>query len=141
MRIRTAQRNLAEIRLSLIERKRTMLQLPEECIKTLNHALKSVCTIFETFLKLFLSAITRELLFNLQLQVADIVCKESCFHLDAYSLNVSSPRCRLVVRSLPARWRTNRHTRLKVQLTEVTQPLTSVAIPPWITKYTARLKH
>ncbi|XP_074516923.1 leucine-rich repeat-containing protein 9 isoform X1 [Sebastes fasciatus] len=42
MRIRTAQRNLAEIRLSLIERKRTMLQLPEECIKTLNHALKSL---------------------------------------------------------------------------------------------------
>uniref|UniRef100_A0A8C9XFC8 Leucine rich repeat containing 9 n=1 Tax=Sander lucioperca TaxID=283035 RepID=A0A8C9XFC8_SANLU len=44
MRVHTAQRNLAEIRLSLIERKKTMLQLPEECIKTLNHALKSVCS-------------------------------------------------------------------------------------------------
>ncbi|KAA8582195.1 hypothetical protein FQN60_008935 [Etheostoma spectabile] len=42
MRVHTAQRNLAEIRLSLIERKKTMLQLPEECIKTLNHALKSL---------------------------------------------------------------------------------------------------
>nr|XP_033499540.1 leucine-rich repeat-containing protein 9 [Epinephelus lanceolatus] len=42
MRVRTAQRNLAEIRLSLIERKKTMLKLPEECIKTLNHALKSL---------------------------------------------------------------------------------------------------
>ncbi|KAK5857406.1 hypothetical protein PBY51_010654 [Eleginops maclovinus] len=42
MRVRTAQRNLAEIRLSLIERKETMLQLPEDCIRTLNHALKSL---------------------------------------------------------------------------------------------------
>ncbi|XP_028422571.1 leucine-rich repeat-containing protein 9 isoform X3 [Perca flavescens] len=42
MRVHTAKRNLAEIRLSLIERKKTMLQLPEECIKTLNHALKSL---------------------------------------------------------------------------------------------------
>ncbi|TNN84206.1 Leucine-rich repeat-containing protein 9 [Liparis tanakae] len=42
MRVHTAQRNLAEIRLSLMERKKTMLQFPEECIKTLNHALKSL---------------------------------------------------------------------------------------------------
>ncbi|XP_037343021.2 leucine-rich repeat-containing protein 9 [Pungitius pungitius] len=42
MRIRTAQRNLAEMRLTLKERKKTMLQLPEECIRTLNHALKSL---------------------------------------------------------------------------------------------------
>ncbi|KAI3367720.1 hypothetical protein L3Q82_026558, partial [Scortum barcoo] len=42
MRVRTAQRNLAETRLSLIERKKTMLQLPEECIRTLNHALKNL---------------------------------------------------------------------------------------------------
>ncbi|KAF3844873.1 hypothetical protein F7725_008036 [Dissostichus mawsoni] len=42
MRVHTAQRNLAEIRLSLMERKKTMLQLPEDCIRTLNHALKSL---------------------------------------------------------------------------------------------------
>ncbi|XP_077946052.1 leucine-rich repeat-containing protein 9 isoform X1 [Gasterosteus aculeatus] len=42
MRIRTAQRNLAEMQLTLKERKKTMLQLPEECIRTLNHALKSL---------------------------------------------------------------------------------------------------
>ncbi|XP_054470363.1 leucine-rich repeat-containing protein 9 [Anoplopoma fimbria] len=42
MRVRTAKRNLAEVRLSLMERKKTMLQLPEECIRTLNHALKSL---------------------------------------------------------------------------------------------------
>ncbi|XP_034077932.1 leucine-rich repeat-containing protein 9 isoform X1 [Gymnodraco acuticeps] len=42
MRVHTAQRNLAETRLSLMERKKTMLQLPEDCIRTLNHALKSL---------------------------------------------------------------------------------------------------
>ncbi|XP_070776726.1 leucine-rich repeat-containing protein 9 [Enoplosus armatus] len=42
MRVHTAQRNLEEIRLSLIERKKTMLQLPEECIRTLNHTLKNL---------------------------------------------------------------------------------------------------
>ncbi|XP_035529277.1 leucine-rich repeat-containing protein 9 [Morone saxatilis] len=42
MRVRTAQRNLAETRLSLTERKKTMLQLPEECIRTVNHALKNL---------------------------------------------------------------------------------------------------
>ncbi|GLD62379.1 leucine-rich repeat-containing protein 9-like protein, partial [Lates japonicus] len=42
MRIRAAQRNLAETRFSLIERKKTLLQLPEECIRTLNHALKNL---------------------------------------------------------------------------------------------------
>ncbi|XP_029316164.1 leucine-rich repeat-containing protein 9 [Cottoperca gobio] len=42
MRVRTTQRKLAEIRLSLMERKKTMLQLPEECIRALNHALKSL---------------------------------------------------------------------------------------------------
>ncbi|XP_038584816.1 leucine-rich repeat-containing protein 9 isoform X3 [Micropterus salmoides] len=42
MRVRSAQRNLAEIQLSLIERKKTMLQLPEECIRTLNHTFKNL---------------------------------------------------------------------------------------------------
>lgn len=51
MRVRTAQRNLAETQLSLAERKKTMLQLPEECIRTVSHALKNVCTIIETFFK------------------------------------------------------------------------------------------
>ncbi|XP_042074127.1 leucine-rich repeat-containing protein 9 isoform X2 [Haplochromis burtoni] len=40
MRVRTAQRKLAETRLSLIERKKTLSQSPEECIKTLTRALK-----------------------------------------------------------------------------------------------------
>uniref|UniRef100_A0A672IIZ9 Leucine rich repeat containing 9 n=1 Tax=Salarias fasciatus TaxID=181472 RepID=A0A672IIZ9_SALFA len=44
MRVRTARRNLAETRSSLMEKKKSLLQLPEECIKTLSHALKSVCT-------------------------------------------------------------------------------------------------
>ncbi|XP_044023700.1 leucine-rich repeat-containing protein 9 isoform X2 [Siniperca chuatsi] len=42
MRVHTAQRNLAETRLSLMERKKTMLQLPEECIRTLSHTLKNL---------------------------------------------------------------------------------------------------
>ncbi|XP_041669217.1 leucine-rich repeat-containing protein 9 [Cheilinus undulatus] len=42
MRIRTAQRNLAEIRLSLMERRKTMLQLPEECIRTINQSIKNL---------------------------------------------------------------------------------------------------
>ncbi|XP_071353639.1 leucine-rich repeat-containing protein 9 isoform X2 [Trachinotus anak] len=42
MRVRTAQRNLAETQFSLIERKKTLLQLPEECIRTLSHALKNL---------------------------------------------------------------------------------------------------
>uniref|UniRef100_A0A3Q1F6L8 Leucine rich repeat containing 9 n=1 Tax=Acanthochromis polyacanthus TaxID=80966 RepID=A0A3Q1F6L8_9TELE len=37
MRVRTAQRNLAETQLSLIERKKTLLQLPEQCNRTLSH--------------------------------------------------------------------------------------------------------
>ncbi|KAK9533678.1 hypothetical protein VZT92_008781 [Zoarces viviparus] len=42
MRVRTAQRKLAEVRLSLMEKKKTMLQLPGERIRTLNHTLKSL---------------------------------------------------------------------------------------------------
>ncbi|XP_070698683.1 leucine-rich repeat-containing protein 9 [Pempheris klunzingeri] len=42
MRVRTAQRKLAETQLSLIERKKTMLHLPEECIRTLSHTLKNL---------------------------------------------------------------------------------------------------
>uniref|UniRef100_A0A669EM59 Leucine rich repeat containing 9 n=1 Tax=Oreochromis niloticus TaxID=8128 RepID=A0A669EM59_ORENI len=45
MRVRTAQRKLAETRLSLIERKKTLSQSPEECIKTLTRALKFVRTL------------------------------------------------------------------------------------------------
>uniref|UniRef100_A0AAQ5ZN19 Leucine rich repeat containing 9 n=1 Tax=Amphiprion ocellaris TaxID=80972 RepID=A0AAQ5ZN19_AMPOC len=40
MRVRTAQRNLAETQLSLIKTKKTLLQLPEECNRALSHALK-----------------------------------------------------------------------------------------------------
>ncbi|XP_019132652.2 leucine-rich repeat-containing protein 9 isoform X2 [Larimichthys crocea] len=42
MRVRSAQRNLAETRLSLTEKEKTMLQLPEECIRTLHHTLKNL---------------------------------------------------------------------------------------------------
>ncbi|KAG7238506.1 hypothetical protein INR49_030779 [Caranx melampygus] len=42
MRVRTAQRNLAETRFRLIERKKTLLRLPEESIRTLSHALKKL---------------------------------------------------------------------------------------------------
>ncbi|XP_074547471.1 leucine-rich repeat-containing protein 9 isoform X2 [Halichoeres trimaculatus] len=42
MRVRTAQRILAESRLSLMERKRTMLQIPKECVRTISHALKNL---------------------------------------------------------------------------------------------------
>uniref|UniRef100_A0A3Q3J496 Leucine rich repeat containing 9 n=1 Tax=Monopterus albus TaxID=43700 RepID=A0A3Q3J496_MONAL len=47
MCVRTAQRTLAEARFSLTEKKKTLLQLPDECIRTLNHARKNVCTILE----------------------------------------------------------------------------------------------
>lgn len=66
MRVRTAQRNLVETQLSLIERKKTMLQLPEECIRTLNHALKNVSAILETFKKISYKLFSC----NLQLQAA-----------------------------------------------------------------------
>ncbi|XP_039994007.1 leucine-rich repeat-containing protein 9 isoform X3 [Xiphias gladius] len=42
MRVRAAQRNLAQARVSLMERKKTLLRLPEECIRTLSHALKNL---------------------------------------------------------------------------------------------------
>nr|XP_046268045.1 leucine-rich repeat-containing protein 9 isoform X2 [Scatophagus argus] len=42
MRVRSAQRNLTETRLSLMERKKTMLQLPEECIRSISYALKNL---------------------------------------------------------------------------------------------------
>ncbi|XP_028251518.1 leucine-rich repeat-containing protein 9 [Parambassis ranga] len=40
MRVRTARRNLAQTQSSLIEKKKTLLQLPEESIRTLSHSLK-----------------------------------------------------------------------------------------------------
>ncbi|KAM4625879.1 leucine-rich repeat-containing protein 9 [Polymixia lowei] len=42
MRVRTAQRNLAETQSSLTEQKKTLLHLPEEHIKALNFALKNL---------------------------------------------------------------------------------------------------
>ncbi|KAK2826054.1 hypothetical protein Q5P01_020268 [Channa striata] len=42
MRVHGAQRTLAETRISLIERKKSLLQLPEECIRALNHVLKNL---------------------------------------------------------------------------------------------------
>uniref|UniRef100_A0A7N8YKB7 Leucine rich repeat containing 9 n=1 Tax=Mastacembelus armatus TaxID=205130 RepID=A0A7N8YKB7_9TELE len=49
MRVRTANRTLAETRLSLIERKKTLLWLPEESIRTLTNAIKNVCPIHEIY--------------------------------------------------------------------------------------------
>ena len=42
MRVRTAQRNLAETHASLLENKKILLQLPEERIGTLTYTLKNV---------------------------------------------------------------------------------------------------
>uniref|UniRef100_A0A3P8UK33 Leucine rich repeat containing 9 n=1 Tax=Cynoglossus semilaevis TaxID=244447 RepID=A0A3P8UK33_CYNSE len=42
MRVRTTRRKLAETHFSLTERKRTLLQLPEECVRTLSHTLKNL---------------------------------------------------------------------------------------------------
>uniref|UniRef100_A0A8C7HM58 Leucine rich repeat containing 9 n=1 Tax=Oncorhynchus kisutch TaxID=8019 RepID=A0A8C7HM58_ONCKI len=44
MRVRTAQRNLAETQANLLENKRNLLQLPEDRIRALNYALKNVRT-------------------------------------------------------------------------------------------------
>lgn len=45
MRVCTAQRNLAETQLRLLEKKKTLMQVPEERIKTLSRTLKSVSTV------------------------------------------------------------------------------------------------
>lgn len=50
MRVQTAQRKLREARLSLLERKNTMLEPPEESLRKINHCLKSVGTIHGTSL-------------------------------------------------------------------------------------------
>lgn len=53
MRVRVAERKLAETRLCLTERKKTMQQIPEESLRTLTHSIKNVREILgTTFLKL-----------------------------------------------------------------------------------------
>ncbi|XP_054909202.1 leucine-rich repeat-containing protein 9 isoform X2 [Poeciliopsis prolifica] len=42
MRVRLAQRNLGETQVALQERKKCLMKLPEECIRTLSHSLKSL---------------------------------------------------------------------------------------------------
>ncbi|XP_029982636.1 leucine-rich repeat-containing protein 9-like isoform X2 [Sphaeramia orbicularis] len=42
MRVRTAHRDLAEIKLSLTEKKKILLQIPEESIRTINYTLKNL---------------------------------------------------------------------------------------------------
>ncbi|XP_027855636.1 leucine-rich repeat-containing protein 9 isoform X1 [Xiphophorus couchianus] len=42
MRVRLAQRNLRETQVALQERKKCLMKLPEECIRTLSHTLKSL---------------------------------------------------------------------------------------------------
>uniref|UniRef100_A0A669EAH4 Leucine rich repeat containing 9 n=1 Tax=Oreochromis niloticus TaxID=8128 RepID=A0A669EAH4_ORENI len=66
MRVRTAQRKLAETRLSLIERKKTLSQSPEECIKTLTRALKFVRTLHKMS---FCSRLTER-----NESISDIIC-------------------------------------------------------------------
>lgn len=45
MRVQTAQRQLREARLSLLERKKIMLEPPEESLMKINLCLKSVGTV------------------------------------------------------------------------------------------------
>lgn len=45
MRVQTVQRKLRETRLSLMERKRIMLEAPEEALRKINYSIKSVGTI------------------------------------------------------------------------------------------------
>lgn len=45
MRVQTVQRKLRETRLSLTERKRTMLEPPEEALRKIHYSIKSVGTI------------------------------------------------------------------------------------------------
>lgn len=52
MRVRVAQRKLAETQLCLTARKKTMQQIPEESLRTLTHSIKNVREILgTTFLK------------------------------------------------------------------------------------------
>uniref|UniRef100_A0A8C5DWS7 Leucine rich repeat containing 9 n=1 Tax=Gouania willdenowi TaxID=441366 RepID=A0A8C5DWS7_GOUWI len=57
MRVRNAQRNLAETQSSLREKKKALLQIPEESVRTLSHSLKSVCKLlcFPLSVKVFTS--------------------------------------------------------------------------------------
>lgn len=51
MRVRMAERKLAEMQLSLTTRQTTMQEIPEESLRTLNHSIKNVCEICQAFLK------------------------------------------------------------------------------------------
>lgn len=48
MRVQTAQRKLRDTRLSLLERKKIMLEPPAESLRKINHCLKSVGTVHGT---------------------------------------------------------------------------------------------
>lgn len=45
MRVQTVQRKLRETHLSLLERKRIMLEPPEEALRKMHYSIKSVSTI------------------------------------------------------------------------------------------------
>lgn len=49
MRVRMAQRTLAEMRLSLTARQTTMQEIPEESVQKLSHSIKNVREISEAF--------------------------------------------------------------------------------------------
>uniref|UniRef100_A0A3Q3WLU9 Uncharacterized protein n=1 Tax=Mola mola TaxID=94237 RepID=A0A3Q3WLU9_MOLML len=57
MRVRTAQRTLAETRLSLMEKKKTMLQIPEESVRAINYALKNVGAMLEIVIRIILGVV------------------------------------------------------------------------------------
>lgn len=134
MRVRNAQRTLAEIRLSLKERRKTMFVLPEESIRTLSHSMKNVSPVLQTFLKLLWQLYDVKLFSsNLQWLCCTKIRQMLSFECLS-SLNVSSPGCQQVVRSLAPCWKTD-------QSIEVTQPVTTVVIQPWSTKSSARLLH
>lgn len=57
MRVRTAQRTLAETCLSLMEKKKTMLQIPEESVRAINYALKNVGAMLEIVIRIILGVV------------------------------------------------------------------------------------
>lgn len=131
MRVRTAQRNLSTTQARLLEQKKTLLQLPEDCIRTLSYALKDVCAILQTlcsYLYFWMS-------FGCHLKLH--YC--SLFFIPSWSVN--SPSRRPFAGGPPASWRKDRPPRLKVHWMKVKQRQISVRIQSRCTESTERWKH
>lgn len=56
MRVRMAQRKLADMRLSLTTQQATMQEVPEESLRTISHSIKNVCEIGGIFLRRYPAA-------------------------------------------------------------------------------------